>query len=603
MLWFLALPAQAEDVFEEGDTPAYNMQNFRPAVGRQDMLWVNETRIERSNLLSIRNLFHYSKDPFSYRNYRGERIRILSDIVQTDVLASYSMGRFQLGLGVPVYLRARNNRGQGETGLGDIWLDGKVRVLDRDDSTVGLAFSIRSTLPTSMMSAPLGTEGMALEAELAVDKNIGSNVFACNLGHRQLPSTTLEELSLGSQLFARMGMAYHIEENFGLSTELSASWSYQGFTQSASSPFEALLGSWKRFSKDDSWLLRAGFGLGLNEAVSTAAVRGLIGVSYEPGSFKDTDEDKIRDEDDACPVEAEDFDGVLDEDGCPEPTQIFFTAVDQFGAGIAEFSWTFDGTEGTQSEQAAVYGGLHPITVSAIGHKDLVVDLEIPDVERFDVQLPMEVLLSDLRVVAQSSSKDELLSAIWTATGKGMPNNIPGSRTAQVRVGDNEIIVRAPGFRRKTVHVHVLAEQSNESIVQLERAKASLRDGQIIIEEKVFFGQDSDEILESSNEILVEVAEFLQDNPKIIRIRIEGHTDALGEAEYNVELSQKRAQAVRLFLQEHGVDLARMQAIGLGEVRPIGSNRNAEGRAENRRVEFHVEEIQSNEVELESPAE
>lgn len=579
------------------------MQNFRPAVGRQDMLWVNETRIERSNLLSIRNLFHYSKDPFSYRNYRGERIRILSDIVQTDVLASYSMGRFQLGLGVPVYLRARNNRGQGETGLGDIWLDGKVRVLDRDDSTVGLAFSIRSTLPTSMMSAPLGTEGMALEAELAVDKNIGSNVFACNLGHRQLPSTTLEELSLGSQLFARMGMAYHIEENFGLSTELSASWSYQGFTQSASSPFEALLGSWKRFSKDDSWLLRAGFGLGLNEAVSTAAVRGLIGVSYEPGSFKDTDEDKIRDEDDACPVEAEDFDGVLDEDGCPEPTQIFFTAVDQFGAGIAEFSWTFDGTEGTQSEQAAVYGGLHPITVSAIGHKDLVVDLEIPDVERFDVQLPMEVLLSDLRVVAQSSSKDELLSAIWTATGKGMPNNIPGSRTAQVRVGDNEIIVRAPGFRRKTVHVHVLAEQSNESIVQLERAKASLRDGQIIIEEKVFFGQDSDEILESSNEILVEVAEFLQDNPKIIRIRIEGHTDALGEAEYNVELSQKRAQAVRLFLQEHGVDLARMQAIGLGEVRPIGSNRNAEGRAENRRVEFHVEEIQSNEVELESPAE
>ena len=69
--------------------------------------------------------------------------------------------------------------------------------------------------------------------------------------------------------------------------------------------------------------------------------------------------------------------------------------------------------------------------------------------------------------MAVSSSKEELLSAIWTATGKGMPDTIC-SRTAQVRVGDNEIIVRAPGFRRKTVNVNVSAEQPNEAIVELK---------------------------------------------------------------------------------------------------------------------------------------
>ena len=116
MLWFLTIPAQADDSFEQ-EIPAYNMQNFRPALGRQDMLWVNETRIERSSLLSIRNLFHYSKDPFSYRNYRGERVRILSDIVQADLLASYSLGRFQLGLGIPMYLRTRNDLGLEEEQL------------------------------------------------------------------------------------------------------------------------------------------------------------------------------------------------------------------------------------------------------------------------------------------------------------------------------------------------------------------------------------------------------------------------------------------------------------------------------------------------------
>ena len=60
---------------------------------------------------------------------------------------------------------------------------------------------------------------------------------------------------------------------------------------------------------------------------------------------------------------------------------------------------------------------------------------------------------------------------------------------------------------------------------------------------------------------------------------------------YNVDLSQKRAQAVLDFLISQGIDSSRLKAVGLGETRPIDSNRSAEGRAMNRRVEFHVEKI------------
>ena len=83
----------------------------------------------------------------------------------------------------------------------------------------------------------------------------------------------------------------------------------------------------------------------------------------------------------------------------------------------------------------------------------------------------------------------------------------------------------------------------------------------------------------------------MQDHPELAHIRIEGHTDAIGEEEYNIELSQKRAEQVMKFLQEQGIDPLRMSAQGFGESRPIGSNRTDQGRAKNRRVEFHVEDI------------
>jgi outer membrane protein OmpA-like peptidoglycan-associated protein len=71
-------------------------------------------------------------------------------------------------------------------------------------------------------------------------------------------------------------------------------------------------------------------------------------------------------------------------------------------------------------------------------------------------------------------------------------------------------------------------------------------------------------------------------------IRIEGHTDIIGRTAFNRSLSEARAAAVRDALIARGVPAGRLRAEGLGATRPIADNRTADGRARNRRIEFHA---------------
>jgi outer membrane protein OmpA-like peptidoglycan-associated protein len=70
-----------------------------------------------------------------------------------------------------------------------------------------------------------------------------------------------------------------------------------------------------------------------------------------------------------------------------------------------------------------------------------------------------------------------------------------------------------------------------------------------------------------------------------IEIEIRGHTDALGNYQANMNLSQFRADAVRQYIVSRGIDPRRIRAVGFGSSSPIGDNRTASGRAQNRRIE------------------
>ena len=101
----------------------------------------------------------------------------------------------------------------------------------------------------------------------------------------------------------------------------------------------------------------------------------------------------------------------------------------------------------------------------------------------------------------------------------------------------------------------------------------------------IYFGHDSDEPLSFNG--IEDFIKMMERSPNML-VEIGGHTDSLGPEEYNQMLSQRRANAVKKYLEKLGVDGKRINAVGYGESRPVAPNDSQEGRRLNRRTEFTI---------------
>lgn len=104
---------------------------------------------------------------------------------------------------------------------------------------------------------------------------------------------------------------------------------------------------------------------------------------------------------------------------------------------------------------------------------------------------------------------------------------------------------------------------------------------------KIQFEFDSDKILLESNPTLDAVADLLFANSHL-KLMVLAHTCLIGSAEYNLDLSQRRAKSVKAYLVKRGIPPPSIRYRGLGYSRPIADNSTEEGRSKNRRVEFRV---------------
>ena len=111
---------------------------------------------------------------------------------------------------------------------------------------------------------------------------------------------------------------------------------------------------------------------------------------------------------------------------------------------------------------------------------------------------------------------------------------------------------------------------------------------EIVILQQVQFETGSDRIAQASLALLGQVAAAIQQNPDIVRLSVDGHTDDVGQPAKNLVLSQRRAVAVVRWLSDHGVDARRVESRGFGSRRPLVPEKTAEARSKNRRVEFLV---------------
>jgi OOP family OmpA-OmpF porin len=85
---------------------------------------------------------------------------------------------------------------------------------------------------------------------------------------------------------------------------------------------------------------------------------------------------------------------------------------------------------------------------------------------------------------------------------------------------------------------------------------------------------------------------FMEQNKNFTRIRVEGHTDNVGKPAENMKLSTDRAMAVVTWMAGHGLSKDRFLAVGFGDTKPIADNKTDDGKAQNRRTEFHLAEVE-----------
>ncbi|SDW37346.1 OmpA family protein [Marinobacter mobilis] len=112
-------------------------------------------------------------------------------------------------------------------------------------------------------------------------------------------------------------------------------------------------------------------------------------------------------------------------------------------------------------------------------------------------------------------------------------------------------------------------------------------EAQSVVLRGVTFEFNSNRLTANARDILNRAADALNGQTDL-KVELAGHTDNVGSESYNQQLSQKRADAVREYLIEMGVNAGQMSAVGYGESQPIRSNDTEEGRERNRRVEFNV---------------
>lgn len=166
---------------------------------------------------------------------------------------------------------------------------------------------------------------------------------------------------------------------------------------------------------------------------------------------------------------------------------------------------------------------------------------------------------------------------------------------AEQRTAEARLQARERQIERFQAELEEQRRATAEAQAELGEAEAQLAEmqpraterGLVLTLDEMHFAFDSARLQPGSEQSIQRLARYLLAHPDQQAL-IEGHTDSVGDASYNAELSARRAEAVREALIAEGIDAQRMEARGLGEEIPVASNETAAGRAQNRRVEVIV---------------
>jgi outer membrane protein OmpA-like peptidoglycan-associated protein len=146
--------------------------------------------------------------------------------------------------------------------------------------------------------------------------------------------------------------------------------------------------------------------------------------------------------------------------------------------------------------------------------------------------------------------------------------------------------VNADGYLFNSLNFNIPDSSGYQEFYKVIKMKR-IKIGETIVLRNIFYDYNKANLREESTAELDRLEQVLVENPTI-KVEISGHTDDVGGDDYNLNLSEQRAQSVVSHLQGKGIEASRMIAKGYGETQPLATNDSPEGRQENRRTEFKI---------------
>jgi len=194
--------------------------------------------------------------------------------------------------------------------------------------------------------------------------------------------------------------------------------------------------------------------------------------------------------------------------------------------------------------------------------------------------LKSEEAEADARTMIAQKEKDE-------AQKKSQSQTLDTMRRAKSELAQTKQELASE--RQKREEAEKKAAQAMADLQRIAAVKQESRGMVITLSGEVLFPSGQASLLPGAMVKLNDVAEALTKGSPESKIVVEGHTDSQGKADFNQELSLRRGQAVRDYLVSRGIAADRISAHGMGSTRPVATNANPEGRANNRRVEIVVQ--------------
>jgi outer membrane protein OmpA-like peptidoglycan-associated protein len=565
----------------------FQVEQFEPLPAQQ----TSTLNIMRSDVLghmvpSAGLFLHFAKSPIVLYERDGDErkvaSRIIDDQLKAEVMLSVGwLDQFDIGLVMPVSLY---QAGTGDQLIGgssqldtlsfaDARIIPRAVLLDPDDMAgFGLAIGIPIYIP---IGGDYQSDGsLRVEPRLAGDFRRNRLLAAVNVAYQLRPEAIAHnyvsddalrwglalEHGVGPKYLAVMGSVFG---SYTLADGRNPNSLSDVTSNAAARPVEALLGVKVSLANDIT--MQVGAGSGLTDSVGAPQFRIFTSVGWSPID-RDLDADGIFDSDDDCPGEPEDVDEYQDSDGCPD--------VDDDNDGVldvdddcrlepedADGFEDEDGCPDPDNDQDGVLDNDDacmntPGIAKHMGCPDTDGDgLQDKDDECPEDPEDFDTFEDENGCPDPDNDKDGILDAVDKCPME--PEIING-------------VMDEDGCPDK-----------GETKVRVTAAKIEILD-------KVYFATNKATIKKRSFDVLNQVASVMKNDAKIKKVRVEGHTDSRGKDDYNKNLSQRRADAVVVYLSERGIDAERLTAIGYGEERPIEANTKKKGRAANRRVEFTI---------------